>query len=41
MEIKLVRGGSRDMLGVPHTQEEPRGGNQSEGTLAGDQRGEE
>lgn len=29
------------MLGVLYTQEEPRGGNQSEGTLAGDQRGEE
>lgn len=29
------------MLGFLYIQEEPRGGNQSEGTLAGDQRGEE
>ena len=32
---------SRGMLDVLSTPEGPRGGNQSEGTLAGDQRGEE
>lgn len=38
---KAGQRGSRGMLGVLYIPEEPGGENQREGTLAGDQRGED